>query len=238
MKKTTLGTCGVLLTIGTAWVVAQETLPASGTKQTANKPTQAELYSYAIGLEMGGRFRSSSTALNIESLVSGIQDGLGGAKPKYDRAACGQALQQLQALMSSKAMAQQQQVGAENQKRGEAYLAENLTKEGVKVTPSGLQYKVLKAGTGATPGPNDKVRCNYRGTLIDGREFDASNGTPIEFAVQRVIGGWTEALQLMKVGGKWQLYIPADLAYGNEQRGPLITPGSTLVFDIELLGIK
>lgn len=241
MKRIVLGACGVLLTIGAAWVVAQETLPAGGAKQPANsfhKPTTAELYSYAIGVDMGRSFHRAETALNIESLVAGVQDGLSGGKSKYDQATCGKALQQLQVLMRNKAMAQQQVAGAENQKLGAAFLAENKTKEGVKVTKSGLQYKVIKPGTGATPGLNDTVSCNYRGMLIDGTEFDASNGTPIEFGVQGVITGWTEALQLMKVGAKWQLYIPAELAYGNEQRGPMITPGSTLIFDIELLGIK
>jgi FKBP-type peptidyl-prolyl cis-trans isomerase FklB len=186
---------------------------------------------------MGNSFRSSETALDIESLVAGLQDGLGGAEPRYDQATCGQALQQLQTRMRSKAMAEQQAVGSQNKQLGDAFLAKNKTEEGVQVTKSGLQYKVIKAGTGATPGADDTVRCNYRGTLIDGREFDASNGKPIEFPVLGVIPGWTEALQLMKVGAKWQLFIPAELAYGDQQRGPLITPGSTLVFDIELLGI-
>ncbi|NOZ39024.1 MAG: FKBP-type peptidyl-prolyl cis-trans isomerase [Planctomycetes bacterium] len=238
MKRIVLSACGVLLTIGAAWVVAQETLPAREAKQPVSKPTTAELYSYAIGVDMGRSFHRAETALNIESLVAGVQDGLSGGKSKYDQATCGKALQQLQVLMRNKAMAQQQVAGAENQKLGAAFLAENKTKEGVKVTKSGLQYKVIKPGTGATPGLNDTVSCNYRGMLIDGKEFDASNGTPIEFGVQGVIAGWTEALQLMKVGAKWKLFIPAELAYGNEQRGPLITPGSTLIFDIELLGIK
>lgn len=137
-------------------------------------------------------------------------------------------------------MTQEQAVGSANKELGDAFLAKNKAKEGVKVTKSGLQYKVIKAGTGATPGLDDTVSCNYRGTLIDGREFDASanHGGPASFPVGGVISGWTEALQLMKVGAKWQLFIPAELAYGNQQKGPLIAPGSTLVFDIELLGIK
>ncbi len=239
MKKTFLGAAGVLLTIG-AWAVAQETLPASGTKQLAGKPTQEELYSYAIGLDMGSSFHRSSTSLNIESLVLGIQDGLSGADSKYDQATLGQALQQLQMLMRNKAMAQQQQAGTQNQKIGEKFLAENKTQAGVKVTASGLQYKVIEAGTGATPGLNDTVSCNYRGMLIDGTEFDASakHGGPASFPVSGVIKGWTEALQLMKVGDKWKLFIPAELAYGNSPPGPPIQAGSTLVFDIELLGIK
>ena len=240
MKRTLIGLGGALLTLGGAWVVAQETLPASGTKQPAGKPTTAELYSYAIGIDMGKSFNRAETPLNIESLVAGVQDGINGGNPKYDQATCGKALQQLQMLMRNKAMAQQQAAGTENQKLGEAFLAANKAKEGVTVTKSGLQYKVIKAGTGATPGLNDTVSCNYRGTLTDGTEFDASakHGGPASFPVSGVIAGWTEALQLMKVGDKWQLYIPAELAYGNNPPGPPIQAGSTLVFDIELLGIE
>lgn len=237
MKRTIFGAGCVLVAIGAAIVVAQETLPLNGAAQPSAKPTVENQYSYAIGLDMGNSFRSSETPLDIEGLIAGLQDGLGGAKPKYDQATCGQALQQLQMRMRNKAAAQAQAASAPNRKAGAAFLDQNKAKEGVQVTGSGLQYKVVKAGTGATPKSSDTVRCNYRGTLIDGREFDASNGQPIEFPVLGVIPGWTEALQLMKVGAKWQLFIPADLAYGDQQRGPLITPGSTLVFDIELLGI-
>jgi len=241
MKRTFFGAGCVLVAIGAAIVVAQETLPLNGAPAadpaTAKKPTVENHYSYAIGLDMGNSFRSSETPLDIQSLVAGLQAGLSGAEPKYDQETCGKALQQLQMRMRNKQMAEAQAAGAGNRKAGDAFLAKNKTKEGVKVTDSGLQYKVIKAGTGPTPSPNDTVRCNYRGTLIDGQEFDASKGKPIEFPVLGVIPGWTEALQKMKVGGKWQLLIPADLAYGDQQRGPLIAPGSTLVFDIELLGI-
>jgi len=247
MRKIALSTGCVLMAVGAAWVVAQETLPDGGsaTKQAAgqlaaDKPTDAEQYSYAIGLDMGTSFRSSETALNIESLVAGLQDGLGGAEPKYDQATCGQALQKLQMLMRNKAMAQQEVAGNKNKKIGEEFLAKNKAQPGVKVTKSGLQYKVIKAGEGATPTINDTVSCNYRGTLIDGTEFDASakHGGPASFPVGGVISGWTEALQLMKVGDKWQLFIPAELAYGNSPPGPPIEAGSALIFDIELLGIQ
>ena len=237
MKRTALAASCVLLAIGAAWVVAQETLPVGGAAEPAAKPTIEGQYSYAIGLEMGNEFRSHETPLDVKSLIAGLQDGLGGAKQKYDPATCFEALQQLRMRMSNKEMAEQQTASMASRNLGDEFLAKNKTKAGVKVTKSGLQYLVVKAGTGATPGANDTVRCNYRGTLIDGREFDASKGRPIEFPVQGVIAGWTEALQMMKVGAKWQLFIPADLAYGNQQQGPLITPGSTLVFDIELLGV-
>lgn len=240
MKKFVLGASGVLLAAGAAWVVAQETLPATGAPQPTGEVTIEDQYSYAIGLDMGTSFRNSETPLDIENLVAGLRDGLGGGKPKFDQATCGQALQQLQVMMRNKAMAQQQSAGTENKKLGDAFLAENKTKEGVQVTKSGLQYKVIKAGTGPTPGPTDTVKCNYRGTLVDGTMFDASanHGGPASFPVNRVIPGWTEALQLMKVGAKWQLFIPAELAYGNNPPGPPIEAGSTLIFDIELLGIE
>jgi len=245
MKRTLLGAGCVLLTVGAAWVIAQETLPLDGAAHltgngAAAKPTIKNQYSYALGLDMANTFRG--TPLDIESLVAGFQDGIGGAKPKYDQTTCTQSLQHLQMLMRNKAMVQKQAAGVENRQLGAAFLAKNKTEEGVKITKSGLQYKVVKAGTGETPKVNDKVSCNYRGTLIDGREFDASanHGRPIEFpvGVGGVISGWDEALLMMKVGAKWQLFIPADLAYGDQQKGPMIAPGSTLVFDIELLGIE
>ena len=240
MNRTVLGACGVLLTVGAAWVVAQEPLPASGTKQPAEKPNVEAQYSYAIGLSMGRDFRMRGTPLDVESLMAGFQDGLDGGKPKFDQNTLDRSFIELNRRMKNKADMQAQAAAAPNRKLGEEFLAKNKTKEGVKVTKSGLQYKIIKAGTGKTPGPNDMVSCNYRGTLIDGTEFDASakHGGPASFPVSGVIAGWTEALQLMKVGDKWQLYIPAELAYGNSPPGPPIQAGSTLVFDIELLGIK
>jgi FKBP-type peptidyl-prolyl cis-trans isomerase FklB len=127
-----------------------------------------------------------------------------------------------------------------NKKAGDAFLAANKTKEGVVTLPSGLQYKILKEGTGPKPTPADSVVCNYRGTLIDGKEFDSSykRGQPATFPVGQVIKGWTEALQLMPVGSKWQLFVPADLAYGDRGAGPDIGPGATLIFEVELISIK
>jgi FKBP-type peptidyl-prolyl cis-trans isomerase FklB len=127
-----------------------------------------------------------------------------------------------------------------NKKAGDAFLAANKTKEGVVTLPSGLQYKILKEGTGPKPTPADSVVCNYRGTLIDGKEFDSSykRGQPATFPVGQVIKGWTEALQLMPVGSKWQLFVPADLAYGDRGAGADIGPGSTLIFEVELISIK
>jgi FKBP-type peptidyl-prolyl cis-trans isomerase FklB len=137
-------------------------------------------------------------------------------------------------------MAKQKEEGAANKKDGDAFLAANKGKDGVVTLPSGLQYKILKQGNGPKPTANDTVECNYRGTLIDGKEFDASSkhGGPASFPVGGVIKGWTEALQLMPVGSKWQLFVPADLAYGDRGAGADIGPDATLIFEVELLSIK
>jgi FKBP-type peptidyl-prolyl cis-trans isomerase FklB len=149
-------------------------------------------------------------------------------------------LMELSKGLQAKQQAVAKEAGDKNKKEGEAFLADNKTKEGVVVLPSGLQYKILKAGDGPKPTAADSVVCNYKGTLISGKEFDSSykRGQPATFPVGGVIKGWTEALQLMPVGSKWQLFIPADLAYGDRQAGPDITPGSTLVFEVELLSIQ
>jgi FKBP-type peptidyl-prolyl cis-trans isomerase FklB len=141
--------------------------------------------------------------------------------------------------LKTKQEAKMAQLGDTNKKEGAAFLAANKTKEGIVALPSGLQYKVEKQGTGPKPAAGDTVTCNYRGTLIDGKEFDSSykRGQPASFPVSGVIRGWTEALQLMPVGSKWELFIPSDLAYGDRGAGPDIGPGSTLVFEVELLSI-
>jgi len=240
MKKTIVFTSGILLLVAGAWGVAQENLPqGGGPEDQAAVPEQVKHYSYAIGLDIGSNFRGNETPLHLESLFAGLQHALEGAKPQYDEKALAAALQQLQQQMQEKASARQRSVGMDNKKEGEAFLAKNLKQEGVKATASGLQYKVLKTGEGAAPGPTDVVSCHYRGTLIDGTEFDSSyaRNMPAEFPVNRVIAGWTEALQMMHVGDKWELTIPADLAYGDQPPGPPIQAGSVLVFELDLLGI-
>jgi FKBP-type peptidyl-prolyl cis-trans isomerase FklB len=211
--------------------VAQEDLPAAGGAQAAPaKPADspATVYSYAIGKEIGTSFGSDNIALDIDSLVAGIKDAIAKQKPKYDDAQCTQALMQLSQVRAGAVMAQQKK-----------YLEENKKAEGVTTLPSGLQYKVIKAGTGATPTAADTVRTHYEGRLIDGTIFDSSikRNEPAEFPVEGVIPGWTEALQKMKVGDKWELVIPSELAYGESGAGGAIPPHATLIFDIELLDI-
>jgi len=240
MKKLTLLAIFMLFFVVAAGIRAEETLPAGNSQRPkAGESDVVMHYSYAIGLDIGGNFRSNKTPLHLESLLAGLQHALKGAKPQYDEEVLAAAMQQLQQQMEQKVRVRQQSVGMENIKEGEAFLAKNQQAEGVKVTKSGLQYKVLKSGDGAVPKLTDVVSCHYRGTLIDGTEFDSSYARkmPAEFRVNGVIDGWVEALQLMHVGDKWQLFIPADLAYRNQQKGPVIAPGSTLVFEIELLDI-
>ena len=235
----TIAACSFLCLAAT-WVTAEEDLPSgkASAGHTSDSP-EVQRYSYAIGMDIGSSFRARETPLHLESLLAGLKAALEGTKPKYDEKVLGEAIQHLQQRMAEKERARERAAGMDNRVEGEEFLASNLKQEGVKATKSGLQYKVIESGKGKTPGPRDVVSCHYRGTLIDGTEFDSSyaRNEPAQFPVNRVIPGWTEALQMMKVGDKWQLFIPADLAYGDRPPGPPIKPGSVLVFDIELLGI-
>ena len=192
---------------------------------------EASRFSYSLGVQIGSDLKTLK-GLDFEIFVSGFKDGMTGAQAKINEAERMQVIQSYQ----MKAM---QQLSQENLEAGSAFLAENKSKPGVKSTASGLQYKVVKAGTGATPSASDTVSVHYRGTLINGEEFDSSfsRGQPATFPVGGVIKGWTEALQMMKVGAKWQLFIPANLAYGPRGPSPKIGPNSTLIFDVELLDV-
>ncbi len=202
-----------------------------------------EKVSYIIGFSIGTSMSRDSIAtadLDLNALTDGMRTALAGAKsvlPEKDmQAAMGQFQQQIMARQAAKTKAQQEK----NKKEGDAFLVANKAKAGVVTLPSGLQYKVIKEGTGALPKATDTVSVNYRGTLIGGKEFDSSykRGEPAQFAANQVIPGWTEALQLMKVGSKWQLFVPAKLAYGERGAGQDIGPNSTLIFEVELLAIQ
>jgi FKBP-type peptidyl-prolyl cis-trans isomerase FklB len=196
---------------------------------------------YMLGQNIGNDLRTNQIDCDLESLFAGISDALRGAKPKWSDAELQAAAQQFEQEMRQKAAGkvdEMQQLAQQNAKQAEAFLAANGKREGVQATASGLQYKVLKQGNGPSPTLADSVRCHYRGTLLDGTEFDSSyGGEPIEFPVRQVISGWTEALQKMHVGDKWQLFVPPNLAYGDEPPTPAIGPNSLLVFEVELLGI-
>ena len=202
--------------------------------------TDKDKVSYSIGLDIGTNFKRQSVDLDSKALAAGIADGLSGGKPLLTEDEVRKVLAQFQQQMAAKAQQAAQQLAEKNQKAGEAFLAENKKKKGVITLPSGLQYQVIKEGTGKIPKATDTVTTHYRGTLIDGTEFDSSykRGEPASFQVNGVIKGWTEALQLMKVGSKWQLFIPSNLAYGPQGAGQVIGPNATLIFEIELLSIK
>jgi len=190
--------------------------------------------SYAVGLDLAAKLNRQELDLDAKAIAAGIADGFAG-KPALTEEEQKAAIMDLQ----KSAMEKQRAAVGTNLKAGEAFLTENAKKEGVKVTASGLQYKVIKSGTGPSPKMTDVVKVHYHGTLIDGTVFDSSvrRNTPATFPVNGVIPGWTEALQLMKVGDKWKLFIPAKLAYGENGPGP-IGPNSVLIFEVELLGIE
>jgi FKBP-type peptidyl-prolyl cis-trans isomerase FklB len=205
--------------------------------------TDKQKQSYAIGQSMAKNLqRGGLTTDDVDTavLARGIRDALSNAKPAMTEDEQHAALTALSTTARTKAEAKKTVMGAENKKAGDAFLAANKGKDGVVTLPSGLQYKIITAGTGPKPAATDTVVCNYRGVLIDGKEFDASakHGGPASFPVNGVIKGWTEALQLMPVGSKWQLFIPPDLAYGAQGAGSDIGPNATLVFDVELVSIK
>jgi FKBP-type peptidyl-prolyl cis-trans isomerase FklB len=222
---------------------------------TTRKPVPIELKtdkdkeSYAIGMNIAKGLQSQSKLFDFDPklLELGMKDALAGGKTLLTEDQMKAALTSLQAQVREKQQVLQAEMQKEmqekaeaNQKAGEVFLDANKVKEGVQVLPDGLQYKVLTEGTGPKPTATDTVVCNYRGTLIDGTEFDSSykRGQPITIGVTGVIKGWTEALQLMPVGSKWELYIPSNLAYGPRGAGQVIGPNSTLIFQIELLSIK
>jgi FKBP-type peptidyl-prolyl cis-trans isomerase FklB len=200
--------------------------------------TEKDKQSYAIGLNVGKSLHRDDIDVDPKIVVQGLQDAMAGGAVLLTDDQIKTVMTDLQNQVRQKQEEKRQALAESNKKDGAAFLAANATKPGVVTLPSGLQYKVLTAGTGAKPTATDSVICNYRGTLLNDTEFDSSyKRGPATFPVSGVIKGWTEALQLMPVGSKWQLFIPADLAYGERGREP-IGPNATLVFDLELLSIQ
>jgi FKBP-type peptidyl-prolyl cis-trans isomerase FklB len=201
--------------------------------------TQKDKVSYAIGLDIGNSLKKNELDVDPDVLTSAIKDVLSNGKHLMTDQEAKETLMALQKDIQAKQQERNKALGEKNKKEGDAYLAKNKKQEGVKTLPSGLQYKVITAGKGKSPKASDTVTVNYAGKLIDGTEFDSSykRGQPASFPVGGVIKGWTEALQLMKEGSKWQLVIPADLAYG-EQGRPGIPPNAVLIFEVELVSIK
>jgi FKBP-type peptidyl-prolyl cis-trans isomerase FklB len=227
---------------------AQAPATKSGQATTAKKPGPAPLVlktpkdkaSYAIGMNIGKGLHKDSVDVDPAILLRGLKDGMAGGKTLLTDDEAKSAMVAIQADLRKKQEAKMAIAGDANKKEGDEFLAQNKTKEGVVTLPSGLQYKILKEGTGPKPSASDSVICNYKGTLIDNTEFDSSykRGQPATFPVGQVIKGWTEVLQLMPVGSKWQVFVPSDLAYGPRAPGGAIGPNATLIFEIELLSIQ
>src|SRR5881398_2738812 len=209
--------------------------PLFGQEKSPQLKDQKDKVSYSIGMQIGFNLARQKVDINPDVLSAGIKDSLAG-KPQLTPDQVKDVMAQFEKDMEQK----QKQLGEKNKTEGAKFLEENKKKEGVKTTSSGLEYKVEKEGTGAQPKPTDMVTVNYRGTLINGTEFDSSykRGQPATFPVNGVIKGWTEALQLMKVGSKYQLFIPSDLAYGERSVSPDLSANSTLIFEVELLDAK
>jgi FKBP-type peptidyl-prolyl cis-trans isomerase FklB len=228
MKKSllTAATLGVTLTLMNA-------------ADTVTLKDQKDKISYSIGLDIGKNLKQQAIEVNLDALAAGLKHGTTGTGAQMTEEQTREVMMAFQKEMMAKQQAKAAAAGDKNKKEGADFLAANKKKDGVKTTASGLQYKVIKDGTGKTPKATDEVTTHYRGTLIDGTVFDSSydRKEPTSFPVNGVIPGWTEALQLMKEGAKWQLFIPSELAYGERGAGAKIGPNATLIFDIELLSV-
>lgn len=229
MKKIWVGLLGLLLLA-----------PQVSAAENGHLKSQKEKISYTLGTDVAKSLKQLGVEIDPELFTKGVRDALTGSKPLMTDEEMKTVMTTFKQEMTDKQTEKMKMAGEKNKKDGDAFLAENKKKAGVKTLASGLQYKVIKEGTGKIPKKTNKVSCQYQGTLIDGTEFDSSykRGTPATFPVDGVIPGWTEALQLMKAGSKWQLFIPAKLAYGERGAGPIIGPNSVLIFTLELIAIQ
>jgi FKBP-type peptidyl-prolyl cis-trans isomerase len=223
-------------------VVAATLALAAPVFSQENQPAQMDQVSYFIGMQIAQDFKNQGIEVNVAALGEGMADALAGKEPKYTQEQLSAAMTAFQGEMQKKREQMEADANkemAEQRAVGEKFLEDNGKREGVVTTASGLQYEVLTKGEGALPQPTDQVKVHYHGTLVDGKVFDSSveRGDPVTFPVQGVIQGWVEALQIMPVGSKWKLFIPSKLAYGESGAGADIGPGTTLIFEVELLDI-
>lgn len=229
--------------VATLMACQPQTPADDAAEKAANAPmvldSKDERLSYGIAHNLGGRLAADGIPVDVDAFAAGLRDAVEGNDPLLTQEEIMAEMQTFQQEQTERMQAEQATAAARNGEEGVAFLAENASKEGVVVLESGLQYKVIEAGDGAMPTAEDTVEVHYRGTLIDGTEFDSSysRGQTVSFGVTQVISGWTEALQLMAVGSKWQLFLPAELAYGPGGMGNIIGPNATLLFDVELVSI-
>src|SRR6202789_3776891 len=246
-QQTPAGTPAASTPAATPQTPATTKTPAKKTG-TATKAAPAPLttrkqkFSYALGMNigngLGGNLKKQGVEVDWSLVAKGLKDAVAGGKTQLTEEEAQAVLKEVQTEVQKQQQEKMKEASGKNKAEGDAFLAANKSKEGVVTLPDGLEYKILTAGTGPKPAPTDSVVCNYRGTLINGTEFDSSykRGQPATFGVSQVIKGWTEALQLMPVGSKWQLFIPSNLAYGERGTGE-IGPDSTLIFEVELMSI-
>jgi FKBP-type peptidyl-prolyl cis-trans isomerase FklB len=213
---------------------------AAEKKEMSEKEKLSYSMGYTQGTSMAGFFKAQFIEIDTDTFVGALKAGLSGAKSVMTEQDMRERVMALQKDLMAKKAEQGKAMAEKNKAAGEAFLAENKKKERVVALPDGLQYKIITEGTGTTPKATDKVKVNYKGTLTDGTEFDSSykRGEPAIFQVDKVIAGWTEVLQLMKVGSKWDVYIPSNLAYGEHGTGMVIGPNQTLIFEVELISIE
>jgi FKBP-type peptidyl-prolyl cis-trans isomerase len=234
MKRFLALVCVLGVFIPAMWfVLAGEEPPARPPAANPDLESAKGRLSYALGLDTGAFLQGQETEIDADAFCAGLRDGLGTGAPKI-------AAEEARRLVEQDRQRAAREAASRNLKAGKKFLEENRMKEGVKVTASGLQYEVLKEGDGPRPAPTDRVTVHYRGTLLNGKEFDSSygRGQATTFPLNRVIPGWTEGLQLMKVGSKFRFFIPPNLAYGERGAGNVIGPNETLVFEVELLSIN
>lgn len=225
-----------LVTAAVLGLAMSTTIAADASSLTTDK----DKLSYSIGADLGKNFKTQGIDINPEALSKGMQDGMSGAQLILTEQQMKDVLNKFQKDLMAKRTSEFNKKSEENKSKGEAFLTSNKAKTGVVVLPSGLQYKVIDAGTGAKPGKSDTVTVEYTGHLIDGTVFDSTEktGKPATFQVSQVIPGWTEALQLMPAGSTWEIYVPSGLAYGPRSVGGPIGPNETLIFKIHLISVK
>jgi len=225
--------------IGPCLVLSALALGACGPAGTPSLETEDQKASYGIGHQMGSQLAPAESHIDLDAFLAGVRDGIAGNDPAVSQADIQVALQSLSERVNAEESERMAAEGATNAAEGEAFLAENASKEGVSVTESGLQYEVLREGDGASPGPEDQVTIHYKGTLLDGTQFDSSydRGEPATFSTSGVIPGFSEGLQLMTVGSQYRFFIPSELGYGANGSGRVIGPNATLIFEVELLEI-